>query len=235
MTALDAFDRLRVREVISRISDTASAFPAKFQSIATSLDPDEKIKLRVDFTREGVELLKAVLSDPHANKICSLRCNVRELDFHNVSGVDGNRLGGALAVHLRAKGLDRLHFYDCEFADETLAVVGAEIDRIKRLEIFNNLNTTSIVQITFALQSPNNEMAELALGYIGPTMSSIGYYLALALKHPNCKLVKLRLWAYLLQHQAITQTIEDKFCNQRALFVLLQGQQVRRKVPCQLR
>ncbi|KAH9254275.1 hypothetical protein BASA81_007876 [Batrachochytrium salamandrivorans] len=58
---------------------------------------------------------------------------VRELNFHIVRAVGENQFGGALADHLRTKGLDKLQFYDCNFVDETLAVIGVEIGRIKRL------------------------------------------------------------------------------------------------------
>ncbi|KAH9254270.1 hypothetical protein BASA81_007871 [Batrachochytrium salamandrivorans] len=259
--ALEAFERLRVREVIAEGHDTASAFLAKFQSIAANLQPDERIKLVVYAYENSMELLKTVLSDPQANKICSLlwECdakedvtlvipllvnscpelaslwvcfkhhsvldfvssllehpsnklkvlertghamgdftrffaalgqsqvsaidvrggespefarglykylardllvrlksitkltlndcrfvggfdwsfladsNVQELDFYSVRNVEGNQLGDALSAYLRAKGLDKLHLRDCDFANETLVVIGVNVGRIKRL------------------------------------------------------------------------------------------------------
>ncbi|KAH6561938.1 hypothetical protein BASA82_000622 [Batrachochytrium salamandrivorans] len=69
--ALEAFDR--VREVLGQRSDTVSAFLPKFQSIAASLRPDERIKLEVVYAHESsMELLRAALADPQANKVCSL-------------------------------------------------------------------------------------------------------------------------------------------------------------------
>ncbi|KAH9254273.1 hypothetical protein BASA81_007874 [Batrachochytrium salamandrivorans] len=57
-----------------------------------------------------------------------IESNVRDLDFYGVNGVDGNRLGGALAVQSRAKGLDKLRLYHCYFVNGTLAAVGVELD-----------------------------------------------------------------------------------------------------------
>ncbi|KAH9247098.1 hypothetical protein BASA81_015291 [Batrachochytrium salamandrivorans] len=68
--ALERFDRLR--EVGAMYGQTASAFLAKFQSIAASLKPDERIKLVIYAYESSMELLKAVISDPQANKVCSL-------------------------------------------------------------------------------------------------------------------------------------------------------------------
>ncbi|KAH9246807.1 hypothetical protein BASA81_015585 [Batrachochytrium salamandrivorans] len=332
---LDAFDRLRVRDVSAGFGDAASNFLAEFQSTAASLEPDERIKLVVSRHEGGVELLKAVLADPQANKICSLfwwyegkedvnlvlpllinhcpglaslevdfkhhsafdfvssvlerpnnkvkvlemtghpegdftrffvalgqsqvsalalshfpkfaqglheylardllvrldvqmnyvqvssemmmllaectrltklkmlRCvfsqptaftfpksitklelchclfvggfdwsflassNVRELDLRSMAGVDGNRLGSALAVQLRAKGLDTLRL-DCrDFVNKTLATAGVELGRIKRLEIYSDLNDASIKLIALALQSPDSEMRELVFALRG--------------------------------------------------------------------
>ncbi|KAH6572368.1 hypothetical protein BASA62_003413 [Batrachochytrium salamandrivorans] len=117
---------------------------------------------------------------------------MRELDFLHVRGVDGNQLGSALAVQLRAKGLGELHFVNCDFVNETLAVIGVELGRIKRLDIGRNLNDASVELIALALQSPNSEMKELALTY-NIIAGSIKTHLVTALKHPNCNLVKLSL------------------------------------------
>ncbi|KAH9247213.1 hypothetical protein BASA81_015153, partial [Batrachochytrium salamandrivorans] len=76
--ALDAFDRLRLKRVEAEYHHTASDFLAKFQSTAASLEPDERIKLVMAYVYEGVESLKAVLSDSQANKICSLRWRYNE-------------------------------------------------------------------------------------------------------------------------------------------------------------
>ncbi|KAH9254491.1 hypothetical protein BASA81_007604 [Batrachochytrium salamandrivorans] len=394
--ALEAFDQLRVREVRATYRHNASAFLAEFQSIAASLEPDERIKLEVAYTRDDVELLKAVLSDPQANKICSLQwtyygkedvtpiipllvnscpglasldvgfeyhsafdfvssmlehpsnmikvldispntkgdlarffaalgqskvsalalyyspefaqglfeylakdllvrldvrmdnkqvpsemmmslvdcarlaelklaeckfsqptafahlpksittltldsctfvggldwsfladSNVRELDLNYVSGVDGNQFGNALAVHLRAKGLDKLRFSRCSFVNATL--VGGEIGRIKRLEIDGHLSDASFAQIALALLSPNSEMKELVLEYA----ASIKDHLVSALKHPNCNLAKLSLPAF-AEHRGVALRVESMFRNRLALFVLLQGRQLRR-LYCPLR
>ncbi|KAH9256093.1 hypothetical protein BASA81_005869 [Batrachochytrium salamandrivorans] len=401
--ALDAFDRLRVREVKVKGGQTASAVLAEFQSIAANLKPDERIELKMTTARENIKSLKAVLSDPQANKICALQwdysgeedvnsiipllinscpelaslkvyfehysefdfvssmlkhpsnkikelemplytegdfarffaalgqsqvsaltlnyypksvqglheylakdmlvrlkvrmgnrqvpsamimsladctrltklemvqcefsqstafthlpksittltldscrfvggldwsflagSNVRELDLSNVKSVDGNQLGSALAVHLRAKGLDELRFVYCDFVNETLAKVGVEIGRIKRFEGNSHLNTDSIELIALTLQSPNNEMKELVLLYEDNTVSSIEDHLVPALKHPNCNLAELSLWAYHPRHEAAATRMEDMFYNRLALFVLLQGKQVRRRSPCPL-
>ncbi|KAH9251154.1 hypothetical protein BASA81_011053 [Batrachochytrium salamandrivorans] len=69
---LEAFDRLRLKRVEAEFNQTASAFLAKFQSIAASLQPDERIKIEVVSMHESVKLLKAVLADPQASKVCSL-------------------------------------------------------------------------------------------------------------------------------------------------------------------
>ncbi|KAH9261937.1 hypothetical protein BASA81_000593 [Batrachochytrium salamandrivorans] len=399
--ALDAFDRLRVREVGAEGQDTTSAFLAKFQSIAASQGPDEKIKLEVVYTRESMESLKAVLADPQANKICSLHwwyegredvnsivpllinncpelallevrfgrhfafdfassvlehpsnklkvlempeytkgdiprffaalgqsqvsaldlyclpkfaqglceyltkdllvrldvwmgnkqvpsemmmlladctrltkvemlyckfsppvaftlpksvtklvlhdcafvggfdwsflagSKVRELNFHIVRAVGENQFGGALADHLRTKGLDKLQFYDCNFVDETLAVIGVEIGRIKRLILEGGrVSNASIELIALALQSPNSELRELVLLYDDDTARSIEDHLVPALKHPNCNLIKLSLLAY--QHKVAAKAVEVMFRNRLALFALLQGQQVKRRY-CPLR
>ncbi|KAH9255828.1 hypothetical protein BASA81_006229 [Batrachochytrium salamandrivorans] len=159
--------------------------------------------------------------------------NLRELDFHDVKGVDGVQLGSALAVHLGAKGLNKLRFAYCDFADETLAVAGVELDRIKKLEIDGYLNGAPIELISLALQSPNSEMKELALPYDDDTASSIEDYLVPVSKHPNCNLDKLVLWAY-NEHEEAARKVEDTFRKHRALFVLLQGRQLRRRY-CPLR
>ncbi|KAH9260077.1 hypothetical protein BASA81_001849 [Batrachochytrium salamandrivorans] len=399
--ALEAFDRLRVREVRAEFGDTVFAFLPNFQSTAASLEPDERIKIDVNYLCKNMESLKAVLADPQASKICALRweyngeenvnsiipllisncpelasldvyfnhhsafdfassllehpctkikvlemlgstegdlarffaalgrsqvsalalydssevaqglheylardllvrlnvrvgneqillemmtllanctrlaklemsqyklsqstafnyfpksvtklgldncafvggfdwsfladSNVRELDLFWVSVVNGNQLGGALAVHLRAKGLDELRFYDCDFVDETLAVVGVEVGRIKRLEIYSNLSDASIKLIATALKSPNNEMKELKVEY-DRDAASIETLLMPALNHPNCNLAKLRLWA-LSEHEKAAKRVEDMFCNRLTLFVLLQGKQVKKRY-CPLR
>ncbi|KAH9247093.1 hypothetical protein BASA81_015286, partial [Batrachochytrium salamandrivorans] len=73
--ALERFDRLRIREVRAVDGQTASTFLAKFQSITAGLEPDERIELVV-YTHKSMKLLRAVLSDSQANKICSLKwCN----------------------------------------------------------------------------------------------------------------------------------------------------------------
>ncbi|KAH9262414.1 hypothetical protein BASA82_000516 [Batrachochytrium salamandrivorans] len=393
----DAFDQLRVRNVRAKGGQTAAAVLAEFQSIAASLEPDERIKLV--YTHESMESLKAMLSDPHASKICALhwqyygkedvnsiipllisncpelaslqvnlkqstldfvsnvlehpsnkikeldmpenakgrffvalgqsqvsaltlryspkftqglceylakdllvrlkiwtyneqvpsammvslskctrlaklemlRCrfsqpiafthlpksitkltlndcwfvggfdwsflagsNVQELDLYNVNGVDGNQLGSALTVHLRAKGLDKLRVAYCDFVNETLAVVGVEVGRIKRLDIDSYLSDASVELIALALQSPNNEMKELSLRY-DDTASSSTTHLVSALKHPNCNLIKLLLWAYESELEEATKRVNYTFYNRLALFVLLQGKQVRRRSPCPLR
>ncbi|KAH9261934.1 hypothetical protein BASA81_000590 [Batrachochytrium salamandrivorans] len=398
---LEAFEKLKVREVRTEGHDTAAAFLAKFQSTAANLQPDERIKLV--YTHESMESLKAVLADPQANKICSLQwtyygkedvtpiipllvnscpelaslrvdfwyysafdfvssmlerpsnklkvlempwsakgdsarlfaalgqsqvsvlglysgassefaqglyeylardllvrlkvwdcnqvpsemmmslvdctrlvkleliecefsestaftlpksitklelrhcrfvggfdwsfltgSNVQELDMYRVRSVDGKQLGDALAVHLRAKGLDKLRLVFCDFVDETLAAVGVEIGRIKRFDIGSHLNDASIKLIALALQSPNSEMKELVLPYDGNTVRSIEDYLVPVLKHPNCNLVKLNFWAFGPEYKEAARRVNYTFRNRIALFVLLQGKQVRR-IYCPLR
>ncbi|KAH9254587.1 hypothetical protein BASA81_007344 [Batrachochytrium salamandrivorans] len=155
-------------------------------------------------------------------------CNVRELDLYRVNGVDGNQLGSALVVHLRAKGLDKLRVVCvayCDFVNETLAVVGVELGRIKRLLISRRLNDASIALIALALQSPNSEVKELRLWY-DDTASSIETHLVPALKHPNCNLAELLLWYS--EHREAARRVNYTFRKRLALFVLLQGRQVRR-------
>ncbi|KAH6568919.1 hypothetical protein BASA62_005190 [Batrachochytrium salamandrivorans] len=399
--ALERFDQLRIREVYALRNQTASAFLAEFQTTAACLEPDERIKLVVYLHKRAVEFLKAVLSDPQANKICALKwsyagyeggtsitpllinncpelaslevyfalssafdfvssvlehpsnkikvlemlsykeedsarffaalgqsqvsalilssfdsgefaqglceylakdllvrlkvwmgkkqvpsemmmplanctrltkleliecefsrstvftlpksitklglekctfvgdfdwsfladSNVRELVLKGVKGVNGNQLGGALAVHLRAKGLDKLHVVKCDFVNQTLAVFGIELGRIKRWEIYSNLSDASIGLIALTLQSPNNEMKELKLDYAA---SSIETHLVPALKHPNCNLDKLVLWAYESEHKEAAKAVEDTLRDRLALFVLLQARQVKRRY-CPLR
>ncbi|KAH9251158.1 hypothetical protein BASA81_011057 [Batrachochytrium salamandrivorans] len=79
--------------------------------------------------------------------------NVRELDLSNVNGVDGNQLGSALAVRLRAKGLDKLRLFNCGFVNKTLIAVGVEFGQIKMLEVYSNLSDASVKLIALALQS----------------------------------------------------------------------------------
>ncbi|KAH9251149.1 hypothetical protein BASA81_011048 [Batrachochytrium salamandrivorans] len=158
--------------------------------------------------------------------------NMRELDLYDVKGVDGNQLGVALAAHLREKGLDKLCLDFCNFVNVTLTVVGVELGRIKRLDIDGPFNDASFAQIALALQAPNSEMRELKLEYYYNTMSGIENHLMLALRHPNCNLAKLSLLAH--QHGEAARSVESKFRNRRALFALLQGQQVRR-LYCPLR
>ncbi|KAH9255539.1 hypothetical protein BASA81_006356 [Batrachochytrium salamandrivorans] len=161
--------------------------------------------------------------------------NVRELDLYNVKGVDGNQLGSALAVHLRAQGLDKLRVAYCGFVNETLAVVGVEIGRIKRLMLEDDrVSDASIELIALTLQSPNNKMKELVLEYAYSTMNGIENHLVPALKHPNCNLVRLSLLTYEPEHKKTIKRVEDMFHNRLALFVLLQGRQVRR-LYCPLR
>ncbi|KAH9254262.1 hypothetical protein BASA81_007863 [Batrachochytrium salamandrivorans] len=400
--ALERFDGLRVREVIAEGHDTASTFLAKFQSTAASLEPDERIKLLVYARESSMELLKAVLADPQAARICALKwwydgkedvnsiipllisncpelaslevhfshhsefdfassllehpsnkikvlemppntegdiprffaalgqsqvsalalrypsrfsqnmheylakdllvrlkvrmgdkqlpsemmmslvdctrlaklemlqcefsqstaftlpksitklelndctfvgdfdwsflvdSNVRELYFFDVRGVDGTQRGSALAVHLRAKGLDELRFVYCDFVKETLVAIGLGVGRIKKLSVsYAILNDASVELIALALQSPNSEMKELVLRYDGNRARSIKDHLVPALKHPNCNLAKLSLWAS-QEHVETAQRVEDMFHNRLALFALLQGRQVRRRY-CPLR
>ncbi|KAH9250900.1 hypothetical protein BASA81_011288 [Batrachochytrium salamandrivorans] len=159
--------------------------------------------------------------------------NVRELDLDYLGGVDGNQLGDTLAVHLRTKGLDKLFLRDCDFTNGTLAVVGVELGRTKRLGIDNYLNDASVELIALVLQSPNSELKELSLWH-GGMANSIKTHLVPALKHPNCNLVKLSLLAY-EEREEVAGRLEDTFRNRLALFVLLQGKQVRRRSPCPLR
>ncbi|KAH9257736.1 hypothetical protein BASA81_004202 [Batrachochytrium salamandrivorans] len=389
--ALERFNRLSVRE-IEDWNDGAASFLARFQSTALRLETDGRIKLKVAYTRENMELLKAVLADPQASKICSLqweynreedvnsiipllinscpelasllvefgnhsvfdfvssvlehpsnkikvlalsryaegdlarffaalgqsqvsaltlcyspeftqgwyeylardllvslkvrgrdqapselmmslanctrlaelglmgfkfaqptalthfpKCvtklmlfycafvggfdwlfligsNVRELDLSYLKDVDGNQLGNALAVYLKAKGLDKLRFYNCGFVDETLAVVDIELGRTKRLEIHGQLNDDSLGLIALALRSPNNEMKELWLWSEGHMMSNIENRLVPALKHPNCNLAELHFIPDQQEYESAVKTMSE-FHNRRALFALLQGQQ----------
>ncbi|KAH9260076.1 hypothetical protein BASA81_001848 [Batrachochytrium salamandrivorans] len=401
---LEAFEKLRVREVVEKLDDSTASFLAKFQSSAASLEPNERIKLVV-YAYDDMELLKAVFCDPQANKICALQweydgdedvnsvipllinncpelaslrvcfesypafdfvssvlehpsnkikvlemppniegdsarffaalgrsqvsaltlfgdessefvqgfseylardllvklkvwmerkqvssemmmslatctrlaklemfycefpqptllahlpksvtelvlfdctvvggfdwsflagSNVRELDFHSVRGVDGNQFGDALAVHLGAKGLDRLHLFNCEFVDETLITVGVELGRIKRLILGRSrVSDAAVAQIALTLQSPNNEMKEFKLE-CNWDAASIENHLLPALKHPNCNLAELSFRAYGPEHKAAAERMEDMFYKRLALLALLQGQQVRR-LYCPLR
>ncbi|KAH6569105.1 hypothetical protein BASA62_005084 [Batrachochytrium salamandrivorans] len=245
--ALEAFDGLRVREVLARGNDTASTLLARFQSTAAELGSDERIELAVgpraqdaegracrragwqdvdfehhyafDFASSLLEhpgsklknlmlenakgdsarffaaLGQSQVSAPNFPELAQDLCeylardllsitklglhdcqfiggvdwsslagsNVRELDFSCVKGVDGKQLGSALAVCLRAKGLDKLRVAYCDFSNETLAVVGVEVGRIKILELGDYLNDASIKLIALALKSPNSELRELKL------------------------------------------------------------------------
>ncbi|KAH6568920.1 hypothetical protein BASA62_005191 [Batrachochytrium salamandrivorans] len=316
--ALEAFDGLRVREVLARGNDTASTLLARFQSTAAELGSDERIELAVVHAHRT---LKAVLADVQAGKMwilstimrltlppaCSSTLvassknlmlenakgdsarffaalgqsqvsapnfpelaqdlceylardllsitklglhdcqfiggvdwsslagsNVRELDFSCVKGVDGKQLGSALAVCLRAKGLDKLRVAYCDFSNETLAVVGVEVGRIKILELGDYLNDASIKLIALALKSPNSELRELKLWYVNPMASSIENHLVPVWKHPNCNLAKLSFRVYHPMHKEAAKAVEAMFCNRLALFVLLQGRQVKRR-HCPLR
>ncbi|KAH9255306.1 hypothetical protein BASA81_006758 [Batrachochytrium salamandrivorans] len=63
----------RVREVETRGGDTAATFLAEFHSAVASLEPDERIKLKVSLHDENnIEWVKAAFADQHATKICSL-------------------------------------------------------------------------------------------------------------------------------------------------------------------
>ncbi|KAH9260799.1 hypothetical protein BASA81_001266 [Batrachochytrium salamandrivorans] len=152
--------------------------------------------------------------------------NVRELDLSFLKGFYGVQLGSALAVYLKAKGLERLRFDDCDFVNETLAMVGIELGRIKRLNI-RCLNDASIELLALALQSPNNEMKELRLWNNSDMKSSIKNHLVPALKHPNCNLAKLILSTDQQEYESAVKTMSE-FRKRRALFASLQGQQVRR-------
>lgn len=74
--ALGAFGHLMIKYVASTYNDTTSTFLIKFQSIAARLAPGEMIQLVLECTgrREvgTTSLLKAVLADPHAKRICIL-------------------------------------------------------------------------------------------------------------------------------------------------------------------
>ncbi|KAH9247101.1 hypothetical protein BASA81_015294 [Batrachochytrium salamandrivorans] len=145
--------------------------------------------------------------------------NVRELDFIWVNDVDGNQFGDALAVHLRAQGLDTLRLWDCRFVNETLAVVGVELGRIKTLDISDAyLNDASIKLIALALQSPNNEMKDLALLYNDDMASSIENHLVPALMHPNS--VHLRFRTQHPRHEAATKTMQRQLRNRRVVCVV---------------
>ncbi|KAH9249701.1 hypothetical protein BASA81_012497 [Batrachochytrium salamandrivorans] len=159
---------------------------------------------------------------------------VRELDFSFLVGVDGNQLGSALAVYLGAKGLERLCIRNCHFVNEALAAIGMEIGRIKQLMLKCSLNDASIELISLLLQSSDSELRELVFPYNSHMMTGIENHLMPALKHPNCNLTKLILFVHQPGHQTAAKTIEDNFRNYRALFVLLQGQQMK-KLYCPLR
>ncbi|KAH9256500.1 hypothetical protein BASA81_005415 [Batrachochytrium salamandrivorans] len=157
--------------------------------------------------------------------------NVRELDLSCIDDVDGNQLGSALAVYLKASGLDKLYVTHCGFFDETLAVVGIELGRIKRLDV-DCLNDASIKLIALALQSPS-EMKALWLWSNSDMKSSIKNHLLPALKHPNCSLAELMFLPNEQEYEAAIITLRQSH-KRRALLALLQGQQVRR-LYCPLR
>ncbi|KAH9247097.1 hypothetical protein BASA81_015290 [Batrachochytrium salamandrivorans] len=150
--------------------------------------------------------------------------NVRELDFLYVRDVDGRQLGGALAVHLRAKGLGRLRFSTVSFTNETLAAVGVELGRTKILDLgYSDLNDASIELIALALKSPNNEMKELVLPFGGNTVSSIENLLMPALKHPNCNLAELSFRTFEPEHKEAARRVSSTFRKRLALLCCCRG------------
>jgi hypothetical protein len=160
---------------------------------------------------------------------------VQELVFKWCRGVDGKALGGELAVCLRTRGLETLHFDECSFTNGALTEIGVGLGYLKKLVVERiRVNKASMEQISLALQSPNNQLRELKLPYDASAAVGIETILMQALKHPNCGLTRLDFAASGVEWKSAARVTVERFEKRRELFALLQGQQVRR-LGCPLR
>lgn len=157
---------------------------------------------------------------------------VQDLEISNIENVDRDRLGAALDARLRVGPMDRLSLNAGAIHDlETfLPVVGTSVSRIKSLELRNvyNLTAPTCAILAEALHLPECVMTELSFRYNDYVAYSIDHELLPAINHPACRLSKLYVGCGWTHHGDRVDTIMTSFYNRNALFVLLQGQQVRR-------
>ncbi|KAH9255307.1 hypothetical protein BASA81_006759 [Batrachochytrium salamandrivorans] len=165
-----------------------------------------------------------------------LASDVQRLAFFNVDGINGTRLGYALAARLKTSGLDVLDFFICNGVNETLAALGDELVHVRKLGVeYCGLDKTALELIALALQCPGNRLRELHLSYDVRTLASMGAHLLPALNSPACKLGKVSFRNVFPVYDSSAETAAANFCKRLGLLTLLQGQQVRRQRPSQLR
>ncbi|KAH9254272.1 hypothetical protein BASA81_007873 [Batrachochytrium salamandrivorans] len=213
----------------SQVSALTLSYSPKFaQGLFEYLARDLLVRLKVTtyFERVPPGMMMSLADCTRLAELEILGCEFSQpTAFTHVPKSESTR--ERLGYPLEGKGAGRVAFVYCDFVNETLAVGGVELGRIKRLDIDSPLNDASVEQIAFALKSPNSEMKELSLWH--DDMASSTTHLVPALKHPNCNLAKLSFRAFGSEHEEAAERMEDMFYNRLALFVLLQGRQVRRQ------
>ncbi|KAH9256420.1 hypothetical protein BASA81_005334 [Batrachochytrium salamandrivorans] len=155
--------------------------------------------------------------------------NVQELTFFAVDGVNGKRLGQALFDCLRTRELKLLRIDACDFAKQTMDVLGLEVARLERLDLEHcNLDEAYIEQISLALQSSDCGLRELLLHVDSGTANGLEIHLLPALRHPNCVLTRLHLLAptNIAEYKTLATRIHTEFAKvrqRRTVLVLLQA------------
>jgi hypothetical protein len=160
--------------------------------------------------------------------------NLQEVHLNYETGIDGTRLGLALAAHAQAKGLRKLLMVYSDCADQVAVAMNAELAQVERLMLSVLRLATSIEQISLALQSPRNRLRELDLELGGDTMAAVETHLLPALRHSNCALTTLELFSWTPEHKQMIDKINGDFSTRLEVLVLLSGQQVTR-LRCPLR
>ena len=157
-----------------------------------------------------------------------------DLSFVTLFNVDG--LGRCLVDNLRgSRRIAALSMGGCAFEGRLLLAVGADLFRLGSLKVSSTMDDAPFAMIAAALQSPDCAMKTLDLLYWLNTVKSIETHVVPALLHPNCSLTKLRLPSSdQPANEVRTKFLECQVTKHHAMFVLLQGQQMRRR-PCPLR
>lgn len=155
--------------------------------------------------------------------------NVQALTFRDCALDDAIPLGLALAAYVTRKVLSKLSISECSFADVMLITAGDALSRVVHLELCErDLNGVSVKCLSKALCVPGCAIRHLTLPYTASTAQAIDDYLVPVLKRPECTLKALYPYCYETVYQARMCTLKWSFAKWQRVFILLQGQQVRR-------
>ncbi|KAH9260426.1 hypothetical protein BASA81_001596 [Batrachochytrium salamandrivorans] len=166
-SALGRFDRLRFETIETQRCHTVSTFLAKFQTTAASLGPDERVKLEVVCTHKDMELVKAVLADPQASKICALRWKYQgKEDVSFVIPLLTNSCPELASVLVEFK-----HYSAFDFVSSVLEHPNNEM---KELSLWYDDDAASIkTHLVPALRQSNCNLAELSLWAYEPEQEEV--------------------------------------------------------------